>query len=64
MRTFTEDEMVQVIINWEKALNPELFESTKHMDPLDFVDSAHSQAESLGLKEKFESELGKNGYNA
>lgn len=52
-RHFTEEEMLDVLIAFDQAVNPEKYETSKDMETKDFFDAAYAKASELEIDEKF-----------
>lgn len=52
-RLFTEQQVLDLILSMDIAINPETYESSKHLGTEDFCDLAICKANEYGLEEKF-----------
>ena len=52
-RLFTEQQVLDLILSMDKAINPEMYESSKNLGTEDFCDLAICKANEYGLEEKF-----------
>ena len=52
-RLFTEQQVLDLILSMDIAINPEIYESSKNLGTEDFCDLANCKADEYGLTEKF-----------
>ena len=52
-RLFTEQQVLDLILSIDIAINPEMYESSKNLGTEDFCDLAICKANEYGLEEKF-----------
>ena len=52
-RLFTEQQVLDLILSMDIAINPETYKSSKHLGTEDFCDLAICKADEYGLSEKF-----------
>ena len=52
-RLFTEQQVLDLILSMDIAINPETYESSKNLGTEDFCDLANCKADEYGLTEKF-----------
>ena len=52
-RLFTEQQVLDLILSMDIAINPETYEASKHLGTEDFCDLAICKADEYGLTEKF-----------
>ena len=52
-RLFTEQQVLDLILSMDIAINPETYKSSKHLGTEDFCDLAICKANEYGLSEKF-----------
>ena len=52
-RLFTEQQVLDLLLSMDIAINPETYEASKHLGTEDFCDLVICKADEYGLKEKF-----------
>lgn len=53
MRTFSLEEVLGILIDMDKAINPEAYEESKNLSTKDFKDSTISLAQNLGIEKEY-----------
>lgn len=53
MKTFTIEEVLDILIAFEMSVLPETYPSTEGLEPGDFMDAAYCKAEELGILNEF-----------
>ncbi len=54
MKTYTKEQVLDLIFSMDMAINPENYESSKNLTPEDFLDLATSKADKLGLRKELD----------
>lgn len=51
---YTEEQVLELLISWDKSINPKEYLTCVGLDTIDFCDAALCAANILGLTNKFE----------
>jgi hypothetical protein len=60
MKTFTLDQVLDLLCSMQQAITPEAFKSSSDLDTIDFLDLPLCKASELGIKDEFESFMDSN----
>lgn len=60
MKTFSLEEMLDVLVSFDQSINPNEYNTSKGLSPEDFLDAALCKASKLGIKDEFIKERLKN----
>lgn len=59
-KTFTVEQMLEVLCSMQQAITPQDFKSSAGLDPEDFLDLPVSKAQALGIEEEFKNYMNSN----
>jgi hypothetical protein len=54
MKTFTQEQVLDLLINFDQSMDPKYYPGCENLTSDDFLDAAYSNAKRLGLLKEFE----------